>query len=108
MPSDICGGLRSSRQTSRPKDRSKLLYIVTSSIVFRYSFGFNQGLLTAGAVSSSSSDIVQDPTRVSRTVCVWLNVSTTPGNRCIYVQKWLLTGCWSDLNIGREAGRAVP
>ena len=56
-------------------------------------FGFNQGLLTAGAVgSSSSSDIVQDPTRVSRTVCVWLNVSTTQGNRCIYVQKWLLQG----------------
>ena len=59
-------------------------------------------------ISSSSSDIVQDPTRVSRTVCVWLNVSTTPGNRRVYVQKWLFTGCWSDLNIGREAGRAVP
>ena len=27
--------------------------------------------------SSSSSDIVQDPTRVSRTVCVWLNVYGT-------------------------------
>ena len=58
----------------------------------------------AGAVSSSSSDIVHDPMRVSRTVCVWLNVSTTPGNRCIYVQKWPLTGCLSDLNIGREVG----
>ena len=23
-------------------------------------------------------------------------------------QKWVFTGCWSDLNIGREAGRAVP
>ena len=75
-----------------------------------YSFGFNQGLLTAGTVgySSSSFDIVQDPTRVSRTVCVWLNVSTTPRNRGIYVQKWLFTGCWSVLNIGLEAGRAVP
>ena len=58
-----------------------------------------------------SSDIVQDPTRVSRTVCVWLNVSTTPGKGAYmhrYAQKWLFTGCWSDLNIGSEAGRAVP
>ena len=39
----------------------------------------------AGAVSSSSSGIVHDPMRVSRTV--WLNVSTTSGNRytCIEV-----------------------
>ena len=59
----------------------------------------------------SSSDIVQDPTRVSRTVCVWLNVSTTPGKGAYMhrsAQKWLFTGCWSDLNIGSEAGRAVP
>ena len=34
LPSDICSGLRSSRQTSRLKDSSKFLYIVTSSIVF--------------------------------------------------------------------------
>ena len=67
----------------------------------------NQNLLLL-YVCSSSSDIVQNPTRVSRTVCVWLNVSTTPGNRCIYVQKWLFTGCWIDLNIGCEAGRAIP
>ena len=61
--------------------------------------------------AQSSSDIVQDPTRVSRTVCVWLNVSTTPGKGAYMhrsAQKWLFTGCWSDLNIGSEAGRAVP
>ena len=34
LPSDICSGLRSSRQTSRPKHSSKFLYIVTSSMVF--------------------------------------------------------------------------
>ena len=46
------------------------------------------GCLTLGFLLlffSFSSDIVQDPSRVLHTVCVWLNRSTTPGNRCIYV-----------------------
>ena len=88
LPSDICSGLRSSRQTSRPKDSSKFLYIYSHLL---YSI-------------QSSSDIVQDPTRVSRTVCVWLNVSTTPGKGAYMHRSGYLQGAGvistSDAKLG--------
>ena len=52
----------------------------------------------------SSSDIVQDPTRVSRTVCVWLNVSTTPGKGAYMHRSGYLQGAGvistSDAKLG--------
>ena len=52
----------------------------------------------------SSSDIVQDPTRVSRTLCVWLNVSTTPGKGAYMHRSGYLQGAGvistSDAKLG--------
>ena len=82
LPSDICSGLRSSRQTSRLKDSSKFLYIVTSSMVF---IRFQPGPADGGGCQFFFRYSTWPYEGIAYCVCVWLNVSTTPGNRCIYV-----------------------